>query len=809
MPQGNTVRYPYQDAALSSEERALDLLGRLNTRQKVKQITCAMVLPIKKTEEQDLEEIGSFTLLGSQNVAEDIQKAQEYVIHSSEFGIPALVHCEALSGPASIPGANLFPTSLSLAATFEPALAEKMAEGSRKQLKAYGFRHALSPVADLGRDLRWGRCNEGYGEDPTLASEMTVAFVRGMQGDDLKEGIACTGKHFLGYSQSESAMNMHKSMASRRELREVFAKPFEAAIQKADLKCIMNCYSEVEGQPMCANPQILTAMLRDDMGFDGLVVSDYNSIRHVMKDFRIAQTMEEAAKLCLEAGLDVELPTRMGYTDALADAAERGEVSMERINEAARRVLKLKFELGLFEDPYPHPEDIAAVMDNTINNRYSLEAAEKSVTLMKNNGILPLTDTGKKIALIGPVGDCIRLLIGHYTYVANMEMLMLMMSGGKEVQPGVNPDDVLDAGEKKKEQSAFDGIASKMSTSNVMDKTLLDSMIRRMYPDAETLREALGRIYPNITYVEGCDYKGDDGSHIQEAADAAAKADVVILALGGKNGLGGSCTTGEAVDSASLDLAGMQELLMRAVYKANPQVILVHTDGRPLCSEWAYSHSPAIIEAWLPATYGARAIAEVISGKVNPSGRTPITVPRSAGHLPVYHYQNNGSSAAHDKGLISTGYIDSESSPLAPFGHGLSYTEFSYSDFAVEVQQDGTVTAAVTVENTGKMDGEEIVQLYGSDLYASIVRPRQELVGFRRIRLAKNEKKRVVFKFRLDQFAFENTAGSWVLEKGEFSFFIGSNSEDRRLTAVVSQNTTITVDPGKRCFYADTEVIPA
>ena len=338
---------------------------------------------------------------------------------------------------------NLFPTSLSLGATFEPELAKQMSEWTKKQMYAYGLRHALSPVADLGRDLRWGRCNEGYGEDPTLAAALTVAFVQGLQGEDLKEGVACTGKHFLGYSQSESAMNMHKSMASQRELREVFAKPFEAAIQKADLKCIMNCYSEVAGQPMCANKAILNDMLRDDMGFEGVVVSDYNSIRHVMQDFMLTDSMLEASKLCLEAGLDVELPTRMGYNDEFTAAVERGDIDIAYVDRAVRRLLKLKFELGLFENPYPHPELIPSAMDNTENNRYSLTAARKSITLLKNDGILPIRDRKKKLLVVGPVGDSIRLLIGHYTYVANMEMMMLMMSGGKEVQPGVNPDDVV------------------------------------------------------------------------------------------------------------------------------------------------------------------------------------------------------------------------------------------------------------------------------------------------------------------------------------------------------------------------------
>lgn len=796
----------YLDSTIAVEDRVEDLINRMSIEEKVEQLTCTMYMPIMPMEDQDLDGgIGSFTVMGSQNVAEDIRKVQAYVIEHSRHGIPALVHGEALSGPVSLPAANFFPTSISLGATFEPALAEKMSEGTRKQMYAVGMRHALSPVADLGRDLRWGRCSEGYGEDPTLAAAMTVAFVKGLQGENLKEGIACTGKHFLGYSQSENGMNMHKSLASARELREVFAKPFEAAIQKADLKCVMNCYSEVEGQPMCANKKILTDMLREDMGFEGLVVSDYNSIRHVVNDFKLTDNMQDAARLCLEAGLDVELPTRMGYNDAFAEAVKRGEIDEALVDRSVRRVLKLKFELGLFENPYPHEELLASAMDNRKNNRYSHEAACKSMTLMKNDGILPICDGKKKLLVVGPAGNCLRLLIGHYTHVALMEMLMLMMTQGKEVQPGVNPEDVMDK-KNPEDESAFADVAAKMSTSNLADKYLLDDMIRKMYPDAKTTLEALREIYESVEFVEGCDYKGDDDSHIFEAVEAAKKVDIVICCLGGKNGLGGSCTTGEAVDSSSLDLMGQQEKLMRQVFAVNPHMVIVHTDGRPLCSEWAYENVPAILEGWLPAIYGGQAIAEVISGRYNPAGRTPLSVPRSAGHLPLYHYQNNGSSAPYDRGLIDTGYIDSSSAGLAPFGYGLSYTVFDYGKLRLREVDEDHLEARVVVTNTGEMDGEEVVQLYGKDLYASVIRPRQELIGFCRVFLKVGESREVCFTFRKDQLAFEDREFCWILEKGDFSFFVGGHSDDVRSEAVYCQEKTISVNPRTRGFYAECRI---
>lgn len=796
-------KFPYQNENLPVGERVADLMGRMSLEEKVRQLTCAMIMPNIDKDKQDLKGgIGSMTIMGSNNLAKDLADTQDYVIANSPHGIPALIHGEALSGPVSIPGANLFPAPIGLGATFEPELVRKMSEGTRKQMYAFGIRHALSPVADLARDLRWGRCNEGYGSDPTLTSAMTVAFVKGLQGENLREGVACTGKHFLGYSQSESAMNMHKSMASPRELREQFAKPFEAAIRLADLKCVMNCYSEVDGEPMCANKRVLTDMLRGEMGFKGTVVADYNSIRHLVSDFKVAENMLDAGKRCLEAGLDVELPSRMGYGDEMIEAVKNGDVDIALIDRSLRRFLTLKFELGLFENPYPHPELIPAAMDNTENNKKSHEAAYKSMTLMKNDGILPIRDRSKKLLVVGPTGNCLRLMYGHYTFIAMLEMLASFSSMGT-TQPGVDFGNVLDGEAAEKKQSAFGNMAQMLVASDFSDKYIIDDVIRRLYPDAKTILEGLREQFDSVEFVEGCDYKGNDKSHIAEAVEAAKKTDVVLMAVGGKNGLGRTASTGEAVDSASLDLPGVQEKLMREVFKANPNMVILHTDARPLCSEWAYKNVPAIVEGWLPSTYGGKAFAEVISGKVNPAGRTPVDVPRSAGHLPIYYYQNNGSSAAYDRGLIPTGYIDSESSALAPFGYGLSYTSFEYGDLSLEKNSDGKLEACVTVKNAGDVDGDEVVQLYGQDLFASLIRPREELVGFRRVALKAGKSKKVRFTFKPEQMAFQNLDGKWILEKGDFRFFVGGHSDDVRAEAVYTQETTEYIDHTTRGFFAE------
>lgn len=305
--------------------------------------------------------------------------------------------------------------------------------------------------------------------------------------------------------------------------------------------------------------------------------------------------------------------------------------------------------------------------------------------------------------------------------------------------------------------------------------------IRQLYPGAKTTYEGLSEIYNQIQFVEGCDYKGTNDPAIADAVKASKESDIVVMAIGGKNGLGLTATSGEGVDSASLDLPGQQDKLMREVFKVNPNMVIIHTDGRPMVSEWAYENIPAIIEGWLPNAFGGSAIAAVISGQYNPAGRTPVDVPRSVGHLPIYHCQANGSSGAKNRNIIASGYIDSDASVLAPFGYGLSYTTYTYDNFKVELDQEsGKVTAKIKVTNTGDYDGEEVVQLYGADLLATMIRPIHELIGFKRISLKVGESKVVEFDFNIDYFAFLDQSNRWILEKGDFLFTVGGHSDDIR-----------------------------
>lgn len=788
------MQYPYQDPALSPRERAEDLLSRMTTLEKVRQLNCQMAMGLTEETIPNAglgDGMGEMDLMSSSaaDMAATITSVQKYMLEKTRLGIPVLFHCEALSGPI-VAGAQCFPTSISLGATFAPEIVRDMCERSRKQMTAIGLRQALSPVVDVARDLRWGRVNETYGGDPTLCAQMGTAFVQGLQGENPKTGVAATLKHFLGYSSTSGGLNMARTVADDREIREVYAKPFEAAIRQGKVMSVMNSYSEYNGKPICASKEILTDLLRDDLGFDGLVVSDYMSVNRLVNVFRTAETPTEAGEQCLAAGLDVECPMPYGYNEQMAEDADQGKFDISYINRSVLRVLELKFSLGLFENPYPDMDALQAAMDNSENNKMSKRAAEKAMTLTKNDGILPLSDRKLRLAVIGPMGDAPRAHFAGYTWPSSVE---LGMGGGG--MAGLE------------ETSAEDMFASNPLSCKKLDFHAADEIIRMAYPELRTVKEALSDRFEQVTYVEGCDYSNPNICDFAAATEAAKEADVVIMTLGGRNGWGMFCNSGEGGDSIHIGLPGAQEELLKAVYTANPRMVLVHTDSRPLVCEWAYEHVPAILEGWLCCTYGGVAIAETLTGENNPGGRMQMDVPRVDGHTPVAHYLHRGTALpSFLRGALNRdGYLDVPATPRLPFGFGLSYTNFAYE--APKVTLDGLqVTAGVTVRNTGSCSGDEVVQLYGTDCVASLIRPEQELIGFCRISLEPGQSKRVTFTFGLDQLAFRNDQGEWVVEAGAFRFFFGRNSAEPIYEETVTLDKTQVIDHTKRGFFAQSTV---
>ncbi|WP_176476184.1 glycoside hydrolase family 3 N-terminal domain-containing protein [Paenibacillus sp. 7523-1] len=767
----------------------------MTLNQKVRQLTSTLVAgeTDKRVFEDGIGEIIVFSgSAPAREVAAMIRSIQDDVMSQTEFSIPALIHAEALSG-AMVSECAVFPTSISLGATFSPELVEDMADRIRKQMVNLGIRQALSPVLDLARDFRFGRTSEDYGNDPTLVSAMACAFVSGLQGQDLREGVAATAKHFIGYSMTEGGLNGTRTQTDWKDIRENFSRPFEAAIRKSNLKSVMNSYSEYNGQPICASKELLTDLLRDDLGFDGVVVSDYTSINNLVEKFATAEDPTDAAIQCLTAGLDVELPTQYGYGANLREAVLEGKIDEYYIDRSLERMLRLKFELGLFDNPYGKFME----MDNSEHDKQSAYISDKVLTLTKNTGILPLMNKDISIAVIGPTGDNLLMLNGAYSYPANSEMFMELMGSGKIGMEGVNLESFV---------PSEDGSHSKR------DYTLaVDNEIKEQHPGAQTIFEALQKIYSNISYVKGCHVIDNREYDFKTAVEAAAAADIVIMTVGGKIGMMVECSAGEGRDNVDITLPGRQAELVREVFAVNKNMIVIHTDNKPLVDPFIYENVPAILEGWLPGPFGGNAIAKAISGITNPGGKLPVDVPRHVGQTPVYFYQPNGSrSDALMKSINPNGYGTETCASQLPFGYGLSYTEFEYSDGKLEAySMEGIphLTISINVANIGDMDGDEVVQLYGIDKIASVVRPQKELIGFKRITLKAGETKKVELTFRIDQLAFQNRDKKWVVEKGLFSFFIGKGSNDAVYEVEYNLENNIEVDYTKRGFFAETREI--
>ena len=613
----------------AARQRAAALLKELSLEEKVRQLGCTMLV----SEDTDLTAkdlsggIGEIALLDiceePEALAARLRDVQQYVMEHSPHRIPALFHCEALGGPV-VPHTVLYPNSIGLGATFDTALVRDMANTIRTQMRAMGILHALSPVLDVVKDLRWGRVNETYGGDPTLSAAMSCAFVQGLQGDDLSTGVAATAKHFLGYSQTVGGLNLTRTQADARELREVFAKPFEAAIRKAGIRTVMNSYSEWEGRPVCASRKLLTDLLRSELSFDGLVVSDYRSVQRLLDDIlATADDITDAALQCLTAGLDMELPDRLGYADGMTHAFAEGKVDISYLDRAVLRVLTLKFELGLFDEPYPQWQQYhAAAFAPTAAAEQ--RATRESIVLTKNEGnTLPLTDRSIKLAVIGPGASSLRLLYGGYTQPSMLEMFQVVQ-----------------------DSSAMAGVGDKSTAKPVRkyDLAATDREIHKSRPEAKTIFEALQKLYPNCTYTQGCDYLDPTQTDFAAALAAAESADAVILCLSGKNGWGRHCDTGEGNDAASLDLPGAQKELARVVLAANPRTIVTHTDGRPLTSPHIYANAAAILEAFTPGTWGGTELAALIAGIHSPAGCLPLPLPRTAGHEPMFMAEHRGTT---------------------------------------------------------------------------------------------------------------------------------------------------------------------
>lgn len=758
----------YRDPNASIEERVENLLALMTLDEKLAQLGClwstafvregvvdaGAVLAQMPYGIGEITRIGASTGLHPEESAALMNAIQRVAVERTRLGIPVIVHEESTGGFLHR-DATVFPQGIGLAATWHPALVKQVAGVIREQMMAVGARHALAPVLDVARDPRWGRVEETYGEEPVLSGIIGTAYVQGLQGDDLSAGVAATGKHFLGYAMSEGGRNWGPVQCGPRELREVYADPFATVIRNTGLATMMNSYASLDGIPCAGSPAILTDLLRDELGFSGVVVADYSAVSQLMTYHHVAATRGDAARLALSAGLDMELPAVDCYGAPLKAEVEAGRVPLEVVDTAVRRVLRLKFRLGLFEHPYVDAAAAPAVFQTPEQRALARRAVAESCILLTNDGILPLSPAVRRVAVIGPGADDARLLQGDYHYPAHLEIIYAGQQGVEVA--GMNIP-----------QARGNYAPGPYYTPHVTPLA--------------GLRAALGEDV-EIRYAKGCDVLGDDCSGFAEAEQAARNADVAVVVVAGRSGLLRPATSGEGNDATNLDLTGMQQKLVETIAQTGTPLVVVVLSGRVHTLAGIAAQANALLQLFPPGEEGGNGLAGILTGTVSPSGRLPVSLPRAVGQEPLHV----GVRAGGEIAMLFGDYIDSPTTPLFPFGHGLSYTTFTYSDLNVQATTTtDPVTISVEVRNTGERAGDEVVQLYYRDLVASVARPQRMLLGFARVPLAPGQACRATFTVHPSRLAFYDPSMRFVTEPGAFTFSVGSSSSDIRAEETVT-----------------------
>ncbi len=707
----------WKNETLRPEERAQALLRELSLDEKMAQLGC--VFPFGE-QAQDFDWLKAQTPCGIGQIStlemrrlETLhdcaawqRRAQETVMANSPHGIPAIFHMEGLCG-AFIQDSTSFPSGIARGAGWDPELEEQIAATVSRQEAACGMTQIFAPVLDISRDSRMGRQGESYGEDPTLAGALGAAYVRGAQGTETAgRRPDCVAKHFLAFHNSQGGIHGSHSDTPPRLLREVYAKPFQSAIREG-LRGVMPCYCSLDGEPVSASKELLTDLLREEMGFDGLCVSDYGAIGNAHSVQHIGESFAEAGFLCMEAGMDMELPSSTGWNEELKAMFRNGEADSSILDRAVLRVLTAKFRMGLFEHPFAlQGEALKKAFAVPHDRELSLRSARESLVLLKNDGTLPIRKTIKKIAVIGPHADSPRKMFGGYTHLCMMESTLAVANSIAGVS-GVIQDE--------KEICTVPGTNIQSDEGEEFD-----AILRRQKPDCRSLLQELRERLPEaeIRYAYGYPIAGADESGFAEALDAAQDADLVILTLGGKHGTCSMASMGEGVDASNINLPTCQDAFIRAAARMGKPLIGVHFDGRPISSNAADECLSAILEAWSPAECGAQAVVDALLGDYNPGGKLPVSVAYHAGQIPIYYNHPYGSAWHQGESIGFVNYVDLPHTPRYFFGHGLSYTSFSYSDLSLsaqEVDADGSLQISCSVENPGTLPGGEVGHLYLRD----------------------------------------------------------------------------------------------
>lgn len=776
----------YKDSSQPTAVRVEDLLSRMTLEEKVAQLCGDLPFSVlgdgglsgEKLRTSFPDGHGRFTQISSMGIesavgmAHLLNKIQHYFVEETRLGIPVAFQSETLCG-VPVKGATIFPAQMNLGYTWEPELARQMAEIISEESRAVGVNSAMNPVIDVSRDLRWGRTYETYGEDPYLTSQMGIEYIRGMQKDKTN-GVACIAKHFLGYAETQGGLNTAATRVNDRELYEVFATPFEAAANVADVSGMMANYAEIDGLNVVVNKKIATTLLRDTMKFRGVLTSDGAGIMKCFTEYHVADSYEEAGYLAKKAGTDTEIPVG-GAFRRLPEYVHSGKLDESLIDASVRRVLTVKFEYGLFEAPYVSEKDVEKSLRNPQKDALAEEITRKSMVLLKNDGVLPLK-AGIRLAVIGPHGDSLRYPISGYTYPAYIEMLVAMASGG-----GATFNGIVDEVKQKGEQS---GEAIIKSTLGKMSGLNIEDILRN--GGGKSLWDVLSGRYPAV-FERGCDILGEDRSGFEKALEAAKASDVVIFACGGNCGWGNT-TGGEGRDRAGLGLPGVQQELLETVAQAGKPVVVVLYGPGLFALPWAADHAAAILQASMPGMQAGTVVADVLDGTQNPGGKLTQTIPGSVGQTPCNYNHRTGSGYIRAKEehpepfgdmIFVGGYTDEDDQPLYEFGYGLSYTSFSVTDGYIagkEVPTDGSIIAGCTVTNTGSRAGDEVIQLYYHTVGAHVIRPVQQLAGFRRLSLQPGESRQVEFTVPCSLMAYYNEDMEFVVEPVKVEIMLGTSA---------------------------------
>jgi beta-glucosidase len=711
-----------QVKALTTDEKVDALLAKMTLEEKAGQLNQYSGYEII-TGDIDVSKISHRNLLVKKGLVgsvlnvlgtKDVEKAQRYAVEETRLGIPLMFAFDVIHGYRTI-----FPIPLAESASWDLEAMERSARIAAIEASAAGQNWTFAPMVDISHDPRWGRVMEGAGEDPYLGSQIAKARVRGFQGNDLSlpGTIAATAKHFAAYGEVIAGRDYNNVDISRRKLWETHLPPFKAALDEG-VRSFMNAFNEFEGVPSSANTYLVTDILRDQWDYSGVVVSDWDSFG-AMVTSGVAVDDAEAAEMSLEAGSDIDMESDV-FVNFLPQLVRDGRVDEAKIDEAVRRVLQMKFELGLFDDPYRYidSEREKALILAPEHREAARDMARKSVVLLKNDDqLLPLDKNIKDIAVIGPLADNQFHMNGFWR--------------GK--------------GEAEDVVTLLDGIKAKVSSNT------------------------------RVRYAEGSGLESVDKKQLRKAVRLAKKSDVVILAVGED-----ADKTGESASRTNIELYPAQQELVKAIHETGTPVVMVLMNGRPLAIEWSSENIPSILNGWLLGSEAGNALADVLFGDYNPSGKLTMTVPRNTGQIPIF-YNTKRVSRPLDNTRYTSKYIDSPIEPLYPFGYGLSYTEFSYSPITLSTESisfDEVLTASVTVTNSGERFGEEVVQLYIQDMVGSVVRPVKELKGFEKIALKPGQSQKVTFTIGVDDLAFYTRDMSFKAESGEFRLFAGSSSED-------------------------------